>query len=76
VARKLVLVDSEDGTKESEYKKEIRRLARESKYNKWKIVDDFRLCMMNAVVQRDYIFRMIQDAVNVALVQTYQKMLY
>lgn len=75
VARNLILVDSKDSTKESEYKVKIRELARESKYNKWKVVDDFRLCMMNAVIQKSYLYDMIQNAINLALDQTYRKIL-
>jgi hypothetical protein len=76
VVRNLVLKDGEDSSKESEYKVEIRNLALKSKYNKWKIIDDLRLSLMKAVAQKDYLCRMLEDAINTALLETYQKLLY
>ncbi len=76
VVRRLILVDVEDETKSSVYKEKIRELARQSKYNKWKIIDELRLCLMTAVAQKEYLERMLEEAINKALIYTYDKMLY
>jgi len=76
VVRRLILVDEDNSSEESEYKREIRMLAIRSKYNKWKIIDDLRLCLMKAVAQQDYLYRMLETAIYTSLQQTYKKLLY
>jgi hypothetical protein len=76
VVRRLVLTDSDSDEKESKFKEKIRCLARQSKYNKWKIIDELRLCLMEAVTQKEYLQKMLDKAIEEALITTYDKILY
>lgn len=76
VVRRLILTEPGDGREDSMYRKQLRSLAWESKYNKWKIIDDLRLCLMNAVTQPEYLKQMLQEAMDAALLTTYDKILY
>ena len=76
VVRNLILYDSNDCKQYSKYKVQIRNLALQSKYNKWKIIDDLRLCLLNAISQKSYLETLINNAIDKALLQTYDKILY
>lgn len=76
VVRDIILKESTDEKMDSDYKKTIRRLALTSKYNKWKIIDDLRLCLMKAVVQTEFLEKKLNNSINEALLKTYDKLLY
>ncbi len=76
VVRDIILKDSTNEKLDSDYKKKIRQLALTSKYNKWKIIDDLRLCLMKAVAQSDFLEKKLNNTINKALLSTYDKLLY
>lgn len=75
LVRELVLSNQGDGS-DSKYKDEILNLYRKPKYNKWKIIDDLRLNLKNAVSQKDYLEKLIENALRDAMNQTYDRLLY
>lgn len=76
LVRRLILNDAEDTKQNSVYKEKIRQLAFMSKYNKWMIVDELRLTLLKAVAQTDYLESMLEEAIQKALLITYEKILY
>lgn len=76
VVRDIILKESTDEKTDSSYKKRIRELALTSKYNKWKIIDDLRLCLMKAVAQSEFLQKKLNNTINEALLKTYDKLLY
>lgn len=76
VVRDIILKDPDATDKPSLCKETIRNLALQSKYNKWKIIDDLRLCMMKAVANDNYLEKMLNQSINNALLATYDKLLY
>lgn len=76
VVRDIILKESTDEKMDSNYKNTIRQLALTSKYNKWKIIDDLRLCLMKAVAQPQFLEKKLNDTINKALLKTYDKLLY
>lgn len=76
VSKSLILIDSKDLNKNSEYKERIKQLAIKSKYDKWKIIDDLRLILLDAVAQKEYLQELIESAVSNSLLETSKKVLY
>ena len=76
LVRHIILKESTNANEDSSCKKTMRKLALTSKYNKWKIIDDLRLCLMKAVAQSDYLESKLNEAINQALLKTYDKLLY
>lgn len=76
VVRDIILKDPDDNNLPSSCKKTIRKLALTSKYNKWKIIEDLRLCLMKAVAQDSYLEEMLNQSISNALLTTYDKLLY
>lgn len=76
VVRDIILKESTDEKMDSCYKKTIRQLALTSKYNKWKIIDDLRLCLMKAVAQPEFLEKKLNNTISKALLKTYDKLLY
>lgn len=76
VVRDIILKESTNEKMDSHYKKTIRQLALTSKYNKWKIIDDLRLCLMKAVAQPEFLEKKLNNTICQALLKTYDKLLY
>lgn len=76
VVRDIILKESTDEKMDSHCKKIIRQLALTSKYNKWKIIDDLRLCLMKAVAQPEFLEKKLNTTISNALLKTYDKLLY
>lgn len=74
--RDIILIKPDSKRENSCYKDKIRELALQSKYNKWRIIDELRLNLMKAVVQREYLEQMINSSISNALIMTYDKLLY
>lgn len=75
VVRKLILRDPET-SQMSKYGEFIKKLALTSKYNKWKIVDDFRKCLLSAIANSEYLKRMLISAIDQAIKNTYDQVCY
>lgn len=73
VARKIIL-ETQNGTQPSDCKQMILKLARTPKYNKWKIFDDLRKYLLNAVSQQDYLELLLDTAVINANKTTYTRL--
>lgn len=73
VARKIFL-ESGDFPPANSCKETILQLARASKYNKWKIFDDLRKCLLNAVSQQHYLKDLLDSAVENANSSTYSRL--
>lgn len=76
VVRDIILKDPTDANKPSICREAIRSLALQSKYNKWRILEDLRLCLLKAVAQPDYLEEKLNISINNALLATYDKLLY
>ncbi len=76
VVRDIILKDPTDTNKPSICRDTICKLAVKSKYNKWRIVEDLRLCLLKAVAQPDYLEEMLNKSIKKALLATYEKLLY
>lgn len=72
-ARKIILENQNDA-QPSDCKQMILKLARTPKYNKWKIFDDLRKCLLNAVSQQDYLESLLNTAVINANKTTYTRL--
>ena len=72
-ARKIIL-ESQDDAQPSDCKQMILKLARTPKYNKWKIFDDLRKCLLNAVSQQGYLESLLNAAVINANKTTYTRL--
>lgn len=73
VARKIFL-ESEDSSQTSPCKATIQQLAHTSKYNKWKIFDDLRKCLLTSVSQQNYLRGLLDSAIENANVSTYSRL--
>ncbi|KHL95892.1 hypothetical protein QW71_09800 [Paenibacillus sp. IHB B 3415] len=73
VARKIFL-ETGDYSQTVSCKETILQLARTSKYNKWKIFDDLRKCLLTAVSQQNYLKDLLDSAVENANVSTYSRL--
>lgn len=74
--RCIILKDSNNSNQPSSCKQTIQELALKSKSNKWKILDDLRLCLLKEIAQTDYWERILDESIRKALLVTYDKMLY
>lgn len=73
VARKIFL-ESGDSSQTNSCKETIWQLARTSKYNKWKVFDDLRKCLLTAVSQQSYLKDLLDSAVENANRSTYSRL--
>ncbi len=74
--RNFVLQDANNPTIDSRCKMSIASLSKQPKYNKWKIVDDLRLNLMNAVTQSSYLESLLNNAFINAWHRTYNRIFF
>lgn len=72
----IILNNSKNTIEKSECYQKIRVLARQPKYNKWIIFEELRKVLLNAVTQKAYLEKLINDSFENACHATYRRILF